>query len=239
MKELKETVRGLARSARRTLRLSPMHAVLRGLRKRGTDPGTCSAVECFAYTGGMHTLDYAPSVKELELWEINPAHHAVLTRRFPQAVVRTVDTYEEVRRTTRTFDLIVVDNSPYHGGHVEHFDMFPSIFRMVPASAVLILDVLPEMNATVRTKYPEVFRPEALEARRQFYGVEDPAVIPPATIARAYATRAASEGFRVDWHFFRKRNPILTYLVMKISRLVLGLEVAVGELNLELGLLLV
>ena len=212
-----------------------MQAVLRGLRQRGVEPRSCSALECFAFTGAMHTLDYARRVKDLELWEVNPAHHDVLHQRFPGAQVRTVDTYEELQRRDRRFDLIVVDNSPFHGGHVEHFDMFPGLFRLMADAGVLVLDVIPELNATVLENYPEMFREEVLQTRRVFYNVTDPRKISERSMLVAYERLAGRAGFRVDWCFFRKRNPILTYCVMKMSRMLVRVDQGVNEPVVQSG----
>ncbi len=110
---------------RRTLGLSPMQSVMRELTRRGVRVADLRALECFAFDGHMHTIDYAPLVRALEVWEINPVHEAVLRRTFPAAVVHITDTYRQVEECTDRFSLIVVDNSPVHGGHTEHFDLLP------------------------------------------------------------------------------------------------------------------
>jgi hypothetical protein len=216
---LKEQVRNIARATRRALRMSPMSALMREIRQRGVDPRGMDALECFAFTGAMHTLDYARSVKTLELWEITPIHEAALRKRFPRAMVRMTDTYQEVARRDRRFDLIVVDNSPVHGGHHEHFDLFPGIFRLMQASCTVVLDVIPTLHGPVRFKYPEMLRPDTLAARMQFYGVDAPEKITEEAMVSAYADRAERNGYRIDWYFFRKRNPILTYLVLHLVRI--------------------
>lgn len=199
--------------------MSPMSSLMREIRRRGVDLRTVDALECFAFTGAMHTLDYSRSVKSLELWEITPVHEAALRRNFPRAKVRMTDTYQEAARCDRRFDLIVVDNSPVHGEHYEHFDLFPDIFRLMAASCTVVLDVIPTVHGSVRNKYPEMLRPDTLASRVQFYGVDAPEKITEEAMVSAYAKRAQRHGYRIDWHFFRKRNPILTYLVLHLVRI--------------------
>lgn len=203
---------------RRKLRLSPMCGVLRDLRARGIHVGGLDALECFAFMGGMHTRDYAASVRSLELWEIHAGHEATLRAGFPGSVVRITDTYAEIRRTDRRFGFVVVDNSPVHGGHIEHFDLFPDIFRVLEDEAVLVLDVIPELNGAVRRQYPEMFDEATLEARRRFFHANDPRHLFQGELLTAYAALALQAGFRVDWSFFRKRNPVITYLVLRLVR---------------------
>jgi hypothetical protein len=210
--------RDMARATRRILRLSPMCAVIREVRRRGVAVEQCDALECFAFTGAMHTLDYARVVRNLEVWEINAAHESRLRKHFPGAQVRITDTYDELARSTRRFDMIVVDNSPAHGSHIEHFDLFPGVFRLMKDSCVLVLDVIPSMNGRVRRQYPEMFREEVLRTRAEFYGVADPRMLSEDALLAPYAACARRQGYELRWHFLRKRNSILTYLVLYVVR---------------------
>lgn len=210
--------KNVARALRRTLRLSPMCGVLRELRSRGINVGALNALECFAFTGGMHTRDYAASVRSLELWEIYAGHEPTLRAGFPGSVVRITDTYAEVARTDRRFGFVVVDNSPVHVGHIEHFDLFPDIFRVLEDESVLVLDVIPELNGAVRRQYPEMFKEATLEARRRFFNANDPRHLFQGELLSAYAALAQQAGFRIAWSFFRRRNPIITYLVLRLVR---------------------
>ena len=204
------------------LRLSPMCAVLRELRSRGIDPARLHALECFAFMGGMHTRDYAASVRSLELWEINPRHESALRAGFPGSVVRITDTYVEARRTDRRFGFVVVDNSPVHGEHIEHFDLFPDLFRLLEDEAVVVLDVIPELNARVRRQYPEMFEEATVEARRRFYHANDPGHLFQGAMVSTYAALAKEAGFQLAWSFFQKRNPVITYLVLRLVRVAGG-----------------
>jgi hypothetical protein len=64
-----------------------------------------------------------------------------------------------------------------------------------------------------------MLRPDTLAARMQFYGVDAPEKITEEAMVSAYADRAERNGYRIDWYFFRKRNPILTYLVLHLVRI--------------------
>jgi hypothetical protein len=209
-----------------------MQSVMRELRHRGVRVRDLRALECFAFDGHMHTLDYAPLVRSLEVWEINPMHEAVLRRTFPAAVVHITDTYNQVKECRDRFSLIVVDNSPVHGGHTEHFDLLPGIFRLAADQCYMVLDTIPELNGSVRSAYPEMFWESTLAARRTFYGVDDPEHMNVGRMEEVYTTMARHAGFHVSWSFRKKRNNIITYLVLALARhpLALGITLMQGFL---------
>jgi hypothetical protein len=225
-------LRSVARDVRRTLGMSPMQSVMRELTRRGVRVADLRALECFAFDGHMHTMDYAPLVRALEVWEINPVHEGVLRRTFPAAVVHITDTYRQVPECTDRFSLIVVDNSPVHGGHTEHFDLFPQIFRLAADECTLVLDIIPELNASVRHAYPEMFWESTLHARKTFYGVEDPERVIDGRMEEVYAAMAARAGFSVSWSFRKKRNNIITYLVLALTRHSLALGITLTQVFL-------
>jgi hypothetical protein len=209
-----------------------MQSVMGELTRRGVRVADLRALECFAFDGHMHTMDYAPLVRALEVWEINPVHEAVLRRTFPRAVVHTTDTYRQVEKCTDRFSLIVVDNSPVHGDHTEHFDLFPKIFRLAADECCLVLDIIPELNDSVRSAYPEMLRESALRARKAFYGVDDPEHMNVGRMEEVYAAMAARAGFSVSWSFRKKRNNIITYLVLALTRHSLALGITLTQVFL-------
>ncbi len=215
---LSRRLRTSARALRRTLGLSPMQAVIREISRRGVNVRQARALECFAFDGHMHTIDYARKVRTLEVWEINRVHEPGLRQTFPQATVRIVDSYKEAERCTGEYDIIVVDNSPVHGKHVEHFDLFPGIFRLAAGTCVLVLDVIPEYTRAVGEYYADMYDERAQSARQRFYAADDARHIPLDQMVRAYVRAAAAAGFAVQWSFSRKRNDIITYLVLLLTK---------------------
>jgi len=213
-----ETAHQSARALRRVLQLSPMCVVFREMRRRGIAIEECDVLECFAFTGAMHTLDYSRKVRSLEVWEINPNHEKTLRKHFPDAEVRMTDTYEEIIRRDRTFNVIVVDNSPVHEPHVEHYDIFPALFRLMQDTCTVILNVMPDLHTAIRQSYPEMLLEPVLRSRAAFYKVRDPLRIAERDLIAPYAAFATGEGFTLRWHFLRKRNPLLVYLVMHFVR---------------------
>ncbi len=207
---------------RRALGLSPMQQVMRELERRGVRLKEMEALEVFAHSGFLHSRDYYPYVAHLEAWELDPAQEAALRRNLPGAEVKITDSYEEIRKTPRKYQLILLDapDSVYgdRGQYCEHFFMFPEAFRVAADSAVLILNVVPGYpNGTAR---PSQFTAKHLDYRHRFYGTDHPARLPIADMIPVYRRGIEAHGFELEWHFSlpRTRRGRVHYLVLKIKR---------------------
>lgn len=208
-------LRNNAKALRRTLRLSPMHKVLSKLSRRGINPGTLHALEVFGDRGENHTHDIASRVAGLDIWEIQPECEPILRQKFPQATIKITDSYEEIKRTSKKYGLVVSDNTGIAFNHFEHFDLFPAIFNVLTHPAVIILNVIPHLDTTNQ---------EYLRQRQQFYQAADPANITFAEIEQTYRNLAAQNGWQVEWMFFERRwtfsgrKNIVYYAAIKLKR---------------------
>ena len=210
--------RNVLRPVRRSLGLSPMQKVLRRLRARGINLRSLRALELFGGSGAYHTVDYADKVGGLEVWEIDPQLESSLRANLPNATIRIVDCYTELGRTPDRFDFVIVDNPmSTYGGHCEHFDLFPDIFRVVSAQAVLILDVIPLVPPVALKRFPYLFNEEQRQRRSEFYKTTVPDNLSSETIVSAYRQRAELAGFEVEWSFTVRRHFVF-YLALKVRR---------------------
>jgi len=200
--------------------MTPMRRVLGELKRRGIQLRDLQALEIFGASGESHVLDYASKVSRLSVWEINPSYLEALKKRFPKAEVCITDSYAEVKRNCRRYNLIIIDNPlSIGGGHCEHFDLFPDVFRLATDSAILVLNVIPEITNEVLREYPYVFNADQLAQRRSFYKTMCPEKVPFHEMTKAYEHLITANRFVLEWHFFEKRNFVF-YLVMKINKLV-------------------
>ena len=156
----------VAKSVRRTLKLSPMHNIFRSLKRYDFMPETFTTLEIFGWNGEIHGLDLASIVPKMEIWEIEPKWKAELKRKFPKAEVKITDSYKEIRQTSRKFDVVIVDNPYVSGNHYEHFDLFPDIFRVLNDTAVIVLIVIPEIYLNIADEW--------LKKRHSFYTATNP-----------------------------------------------------------------
>jgi hypothetical protein len=211
-----DKLKAVARYLFRTSRLTPMYKVFRRLARYGVDPRTLDALEMFGCDGEHHTRDIAAVVATLEIWEIGPQYEPILRKRFPKADIKITDSYVEIKRTAKQYNLVVVDNNDVAHNHYEHFDLFPSIFRILTEPAILILNVTPKLK---------VHPAELLRQRKSFYKAADPTDITFDEMANVYRTLVAQSGWAVEWMFFERRwtfsvrlDP-LYYAVLKLKRM--------------------
>lgn len=199
----------------------PMLRLLDEMRGRGVCIEELDALEIFGRDGLDHTTTYADRVRNLEIWEIDERLRPDLERNFPGAVVRIVDSYEEVGRSGKRFDLIVIDNVVgVYGDHCDHFDFFPDkIFRIMGDRCILVLIVIPRIGPETLRHFPNLNAPDYLSRRTSFYGVSDPTNIPVNRMTDVYRGFAERNGYRLDWAFNMKRGGAgVDYLAMSVFR---------------------
>lgn len=203
-------------SLRRGLGLSPTQQVFREIERRGYDVRRAKALEVFAGTGFRHTIDFRDAVGALEVWEVNPAYEQALRKNLPGATIKITDSFEEIRRTSERFDIVVVDNTitTFGKGYVEHFDLFPDIFRIAADRCVLVLNVCPDV--------PESLRGDAvrMERRASFYRTNRPEDVPIGRMVDIYSNLMKERGFQLDWSFDRRRahRDGIHYLALALAK---------------------
>lgn len=203
----------------RKLRLTPMGKVLNELEKKGIKLKNLKALEVYGRCGDWHTIDYAPLVSSLEVWEVNPQYEKALSKNLPRAKVKITDSYKQIKKTKDKYNLIVVDNpESIHGNHCEHFDLFSDIFRISMNPTILILNVIPKIKGYSLKKYPELFNKKQLACRKSFYKTNHPENISFRKMIEVYKKFITTNGYILNWwQFFHKRS-FVYYLVLKIER---------------------
>jgi len=211
------TLRRTGRGLRRRLGLTPMQRVMRTLAARGVDLSHADVLEVFGGSGDFHTLDYADRIGHLTIWEHRQQYEPALRARFAGADVHITDSFQALRTTTQTFDLVVVDNPACcFDAHCEHFDLFPDLFGVLRASSVLILNVVPSVPPRELRRLPYIFDAEHLQRRRLFYATDHPTDVPLPELADHYRRLSQAAGFDVAWSFFQRRG-FVYYLVLKLA----------------------
>ena len=200
---------------RRKLHLSPTQNVFRKIEKRGIPLKHLITLEVFGNTGHYHTKDYASLVGSLDVWEIDSKMEPELKHNLPMAKVKITDSYKEIKNTPKKYNLIAIDNpETVHGTHVEHFDLFPDIFRVAMDSTILVVNVIP--NLPIASLSNEAH----LAARRSFYNTDHPERLSFEEMIDTYKDIIEANGFNLEWYFFQQRtlDARLHYLVAKIER---------------------
>lgn len=194
----------------------PMYKVITRLVLNDFPLGEVDAVELFAREGDWQTIVYAPRVKSLEVWEINPEFYDSLKKNLPNAKIKITDTWKEIKETTRKYDLIAVDapNSNYgeNDEHCEHFGLLPDIFRIASDGCVIVLNVNME---------PYDLHKNLLWRKRrvEYYKTETPGELDFHMVVQRYRDICRENGIEMQWHFFQQRHRgFMYYFVMRIRK---------------------
>jgi hypothetical protein len=211
------------------LGLLPIQRIMAGIERRGVKLGDLRALEVFGYTGERLTKYYAKRVAALEVWEIDESLEKELRRNLPGAIVKIVDSFAEIERTERTYDLVVIDNhiGMFGEGHCEHFDLFPSLSRVLSDSPIVVTNICSGDDKVTRAHYPTLFEGPHLAHRRVFYGTSDPTAITLDRLAAHYSALFAAMGFETEWYFMQHKRELyrlvprrlgVNHLVLKLRR---------------------
>jgi predicted RNA methylase len=177
-------------------------------------------LEAFANTGEHQAPAYYPYASYFEAWEIQPDHAALVKKNLSKAVVKTTNSMEEILRSDKKFDVIILDAhmGPFGDTYCEHFDILPNTFRVANDEVLMILNVMPYAEEKWRKKYSSVFNAYHLERRKQFYG--DAFDVNHCTydeMIAFYKTYFLGHGYQVQDYRFHQRH-LLHYLAIKAKK---------------------
>jgi len=185
---------------RRKLGLLPYQKIFNRLSKRNPNLIQWNVLDLFAGDGTMSSLDLKGYLDKIELWDINPQFETILEDRFPNSIIKIVDSYEEINKTKNKYNIILVDNFPrIISGHCEHFDLFPKIFEIMKDQGILIMLTMPEINKK------HLFSMDHLEKREIFYNTNNAVRIPMDHMVATYKEFANQNGFTLKDSFYVDR----------------------------------
>jgi hypothetical protein len=199
----------------RWIRPSPMKKLIREITNTGF-VSQWEAVELFARAGDWHTLDYFRQVSALDAWEIDPQWEESLHQNLPGAEIKITDTFDEIRSTSKLYNLVICDNSMAlfaDGKYCEHFELFPDVFRVLQDRAVLVLNVIPSVNKRWKAKFPYLMDRDHCSRRSKFYNTEQPETVLIEDMLPVYRDWAKKNGFRIEKNFSVKRH-VIHYLAL-------------------------
>ncbi|MCS4472007.1 hypothetical protein JQ036_17750 [Clostridium botulinum] len=177
-------------------------------------------LEVFGGKGEYHTLHYCNKVKSLDIWEINKEFQTDLRKNLPKANVKITDSFKEISRINKKYDMIVIDNSPGpYGGHCEHFDLLPSVYNVIKDEAMLVLNVIPKRTKeSDEYKSIKCFNEEHNIFRKIFYNTSNPENISIGYIKKLYEKISELNNYFIEWSFSVQRS-FVHYLVLKVKRI--------------------
>ena len=193
------------------------------LKKHGVDPSKLDALATYGGRGNLHTKKYVRYVRSLDVWEINPEHKSSLHKNLPAANIKITDSYEEIKSTSKTYDLVVIDNPmstrgfPGQVGKCEHFDLFPDVFRVGRDNLILVMNVIPRK---IRARWRYIFNHQHLDRRAEFYNTLTPENVRISDMVETYSNMAEEFGYRLTWWSARPRahGAMVYYMILDFRR---------------------
>lgn len=199
---------------KRLLQITPTQQIFKDIEKKGVVLKGMKALEVFGGTGEVHTRDYASKVGSLEVWEIDLERENLLRKNLPQAKIKITDSFEEIKRTPNKYDIVVIDNyASFCGNYCEHFDLFPAVFRILEDSAIIILNVTPNVYESAKERYQD-----HLKRRKSFYKTERPENISFDEMIQIYDRLIQENGYHLRWNLFKRIHLFLYQMVLCISK---------------------
>lgn len=209
---------------RRKFGLLPYQKIFRRLDRDIPDLYTWNALDIFAGDGEQSSLDMKKYINDIELWENNPKCELSLKNKFPNSIVKIVDSYSEIDKVKKKFNIVLVDNWPrILSEHCEHFDLFPKILKIMKNKGVLIILTMPEINNV------KLFSKKHLLLRNVFYNTDNSIEIPMDQLVKVYEKFANENKFKViDWFYIDRwflykftkwfRAKKLCFLVLRLEK---------------------
>jgi ribosomal protein S8 len=213
-----ENLKEVRRKLLRYFKLRPIHTVVKLLKKHNYLMMD-NVLEVFGYTGAYHTQDYIKNVKQLDIWEIAKDCEAALKKNLPNANVRITNSYEEIKKTPKKFDTIIVDNHQglFGDDKCEHFEIIEDCFSKLSDKSVLIMNIIPDLQTSPYITRVEE-RTKHIERRKSFYQHDTGVAISVAHFEKIYGKLANKNGYQIAHIFFVKRNELMTYLVLCLKK---------------------
>ncbi|WP_022663488.1 hypothetical protein [Paucidesulfovibrio longus] len=101
------------------------------------------ALDTFSRAGEWATYRFASMVKTLECWEYDSQHIERLKRNFPNAIVRQVDSIQQMQQHSQRYDFVFIDNPQglyCDNKYCEHFEILGHIHRVVTDHCFVIFN---------------------------------------------------------------------------------------------------
>lgn len=188
-------------------------------------PEKVVALDAFCQTGLQWTRIFSEETSYLEMWDIDSEATKYAKKEFPNAKVVCGDSIDAIvnnKLGRKDFNFVLIDSPlPYQfaDGSFEHFRFFDSIFNNIANEAVLILDVVPNMQSMLnRHHWPKDSAEIWAAARRNFYGSTDGYNVSPSEMIEVYTRKIKALGYEPKLVTYNARNEFFGFMTLVVSK---------------------
>lgn len=188
-------------------------------------PSKIIALDAFCQTGLQWTRVFSNETEYLEMWDIDPQAIKYAKKEFPNAIVKCGNSIEAIMNCKferKDFNFILID-SPipfiYPDGSFEHFKFFESIFNNIANQAVIMMDVVSNINTMlIKHPHPKEFTDKWIAARENFYGKKNGEIVLPITMTEIYKQKTEQLGYEVKLVTYNARNEYFGILTLVVNK---------------------
>lgn len=188
-------------------------------------PKELIALDAFCQTGLQWTRVFSDEAKYLEMWDIDADAIKFAKKEFPNATVvcgDSVDAIMNSKFSRKDFNFVLIDSPVpfmFPDGSFEHFKFFDALFNNIANEAVIMMDVVPNIQ-TMLSAHPvsSELKEKWVKARSNFYGVNNGECILPNQMIEIYKNKVVNLGYETKLATYNARNShfgILTLVVNK------------------------
>ncbi len=188
-------------------------------------PKKLIALDAFCQTGLQWTRVFSDEAKYLEMWDINAEAIKFAKKEFPKANVNCGDSIDAIMNNKlhrKDFNFVLIDSPVpfmYPDGSFEHFKFFDSIFKNIANEAVIMMDVVPNIETMLaKHPHPKEFSDKWAAARNQFYNVSNGAIVLPLQMTEIYKNKVEALGYTCKLVTYNARNEHFGILTIVVSK---------------------
>lgn len=188
-------------------------------------PEKIVALDAFCQTGLQWTRIFSEETNYLEMWDIDSEAIKYAKKEFPKAHVVCGDSIDAIihnKLGRKDFNFVLIDSPlpfQYADGSFEHFKFFNGIFTNISNEAVIILDVVANMQSMLnRHNWPKDLSEKWAKARSDFYGINNGYDILPSAMIEVYSRKIKELGFEPKLVTYNARNEYFGFMTLAVSK---------------------
>jgi hypothetical protein len=188
-------------------------------------PNKVIALDAFCQTGLQWSRVFSGETDYLEMWDTDQEAVKYAKKEFPKAVVNCGDSIDAIvscKLGRNDFNFVIIDTPVpfmYADGSFEHFDFFESLFKNINNSAIIVMNVVCNIDTIINKHHHEKeFIEKWIIARQSFYNVKNGAVVLPNNMTTVYKQKSEQLGFNVNLVTYNARNEYVGMLTLCVSK---------------------